>query len=247
MSHTESDKKEYYNKHSFLYVKEFCFSRKIQLLSSDYVNAHKKLELFCLICNTKWMAIFNSIQQGRGCPSCGKINEINSKIIKYGTASPSKFEKTKQTMLERYGVDCSFKNKKVQDKIKQTNLNKYGVENPQQNKEIALKTAKSSNRSYALYHWKTNEEVVCVGSYEKNAVDFFNKNQIDFWWQPKIFKIFELNTTYRPDLYLPEGRLWVEVKGYFRQDAQEKWEWFHKKYPNSELWDEEKLKQLEIL
>ena len=56
-----------------------------------------------------------------------------------------------------------------------------------------------------------------------------------------------MDCVYRPDLYLPEGRLWVEIKGYFRKDAQEKWDWFHREHPNSELWDNKKLKEMEIL
>jgi hypothetical protein len=32
-----------------------------------------------------------------------------------------------------------------------------------------------------------------------------------------------------------------------REDAKEKWEWFHSNYPNSELWNESKLKEMKIL
>ena len=49
------------------------------------------------------------------------------------------------------------------------------------------------------------------------------------------------------DCYLPERDLYIEIKGYFRKDAKEKWDWFHKEYPNSELWDKKKLKELGIL
>ncbi|KKM14938.1 hypothetical protein LCGC14_1701060, partial [marine sediment metagenome] len=27
----------------------------------------------------------------------------------------------------------------------------------------------------------------------------------------------------------------------------EKWEWFHKEHPNSELWDKKKLKEMKII
>ena len=53
--------------------------------------------------------------------------------------------------------------------------------------------------------------------------------------------------TYRPDLYLPDSDVWIEIKGYFRKDAKIKWDWFHKEHPNSELWNEEKLKEMKIL
>lgn len=41
--------------------------------------------------------------------------------------------------------------------------------------------------------------------------------------------------------------VWIEIKGYFIKDAQEKWEWFHNTYPNSQLWNKEVLKQKGIL
>jgi hypothetical protein len=53
--------------------------------------------------------------------------------------------------------------------------------------------------------------------------------------------------TYRPDLYLAEQDKWVEIKGFFRKDAQDKWDWFHSSYANSELWNKPKLIELEIL
>lgn len=43
-----------------------------------------------------------------------------------------------------------------------------------------------------------------------------------------------------------DERKWIEIKGRFMGDAREKWEWFHKKYPDSELWNERKLKELGI-
>lgn len=39
----------------------------------------------------------------------------------------------------------------------------------------------------------------------------------------------------------------MQIKGFFRGQAQEKCNWFHKKYPNSELWNKEKLKEMGIL
>jgi len=44
-----------------------------------------------------------------------------------------------------------------------------------------------------------------------------------------------------------EKKKWIEIKGYFRKDAKKKWNWFHKEYPNSELWDKNKLKEMGLL
>ena len=45
-------------------------------------------------------------------------------------------KKTRQTNLEKYGVEYPFQSKEVQEKMKQTNLEKYGVENILQVKEV---------------------------------------------------------------------------------------------------------------
>jgi hypothetical protein len=132
------------------------------------------------------------------------------------------------------------------DRTKKTNLKKYGVEYISQVLEIALKASKSLNNSCTKNHWKTGEELVCVGSYEAKTVDHLNVNKIDFKWQPKIFKMPN-SKTYRPDLYLVEQGVWVEIKGWMRKDAQEKWDWFKTLHPTAELWDQKKLKEMGVL
>lgn len=109
-----------------------------------------------------------------------------------------------------------------------------------------IKQALSSNFSYTLYHWKTGEEIICLASYEKKVVEYLNKHKINFRWQSKAF-IMPNGKTYRPDLYLFSTKQWIEIKGFFRKDAEEKWNWFHTEHPNSELWNKEKLVGLNIL
>jgi hypothetical protein len=132
------------------------------------------------------------------------------------------------------------------ERIAHTILIRYGTLHPSQNRDIALKIAKSANKTQIKFHWKTNEELVCQGSYEVKVVEFLNINQIDFQWQSKIFTL-PSGKTYRPDLYLVQQDLWVEIKGYFRDDAKAKWEEFSKLYKNSELWDRKYLRNHKII
>lgn len=111
--------------------------------------------------------------------------------------------------------------------------------------------AAASNHSKKIEHWKTGEVLVAVASYEIAVIDFLNKNKINFEWQTKVFVTpFKTKkgklSTYRPDLYLVDDNKWVEIKGYMRGDALDKWTWFQSEYPNSELWNETKLKELGI-
>ena len=124
---------------------------------------------------------------------------------------------------------------------------RYGVDYPSQNHEIALKGALSSNNSYVYFHWKTNKRLVCQGTWEAAVVEHLNKQKINFDWQIQ-FKMPN-GKFYTPDLYLSDQDLWIEIKGAFRtwspkDDAEQKWNWFHKEHPNSELWDKQKIKML---
>ena len=158
---------------------------------------------------------------------CGHINVLDNVKIKYGVTSPIQVPK-------------------IKNKIKKTNRKKYGVDHPMKNKEVALRSAKNSNNSYILQHWKGGQKLICQGSYEKKVVKYLNENMIEYDWQPKVFKM-PGGGTYRPDLYLINEKQWIEIKGYFRKDAKEKWNWFHTTYKNSKLWDKNKLKKMRIL
>lgn len=109
-----------------------------------------------------------------------------------------------------------------------------------------VNAAKKANHSTVSYNWKTGDNIICVGSYEKKVTDYLNNSMIEYMWQPKTFTMDD-GRTYRPDMYLVKEDIWVEIKGYFWGDALEKWRWFSSKYKNSDLWDEQKLKIMEIL
>jgi hypothetical protein len=129
---------------------------------------------------------------------------------------------------------------------KNTCIKKYGVDHPSKDPYIAAKMAKGQLNATTIYHWKTGQQLICVASFEAAVINRLNELRIDYMWQSKIFTMPD-GRTYRPDLYLIDFDAWIEIKGYFRKDAEEKWNWFHKAYTNSELWDKKKLKELNIL
>ena len=133
----------------------------------------------------------------------------------------------------------------VKEKRKQVFIKKYGCENPMQSCDIASKSARNQVNSTILTHWKTGEEIVCVAGYEPKVIQYFNTNKIDYEWQIQ----FDMpdGRKYTVDAYLPEQNLYIEIKGYFRKDAKEKFDWFCSEHPNTELWNEQKLKELKIL
>ena len=199
----------------------------IKIDKSTYINAH-----------TKCKFIDDKYGEWWACPK----DIINKKVGHPRKAN----DKRKQTNVKKFGVEYPAQKPEIQEKIKQVNIKKYGFPCSLQNPTIALKAAKSSNNSAILIHWFSNEEIICIASYEIAVVNYLNTNNIDYLWQVQTFTMLD-NKTYRPDIYLPNEDKWIEIKGYFRDDAEEKWNWFHKEYQNSELWDKGKLKELGIL
>lgn len=185
-----------------------------------------------------------------------KFNKLT--VISFNTNKSKKGKKyfnckcecgTKKTVRSDSLTDGSVKSCGCfsQEFSKKTCIKKYGVDHPSKGIEVARKMAKDQNNSCILCHWKTGEGVVCVASYEKRVVRHLNKNKINFRWQSRVFIMPDGKTTYRPDLYLFSTKTWIEIKGYFRKDAEKKWKWFHRTHKNSELWNKEKLEKLGIL
>lgn len=128
---------------------------------------------------------------------------------------------------------------------KNTMLERYGVTNPSLVPDFALKIARKTNAPSIKHHWSTDEELVCQGGYEPKVVDYLNANHINYQWQQTTFTLSD-GKTYRPDFYLVDSDTWVEIKGYFRDDAKKKWDEFQQTHSNSELWDKKKLLELGI-
>lgn len=198
--------------------------------------------------------------------SCGSciINETIGKL--FGSLRPISYKKTNNKTM--FLCECVCGNttyvsandlktghskscgcERVKNR-RSTSLDKYGKEHHFMVPEIAIKASKSSNFSHTLKHWKTGKELICIGSYEKAAVEYLNKNKIDFIWQPKSFNmvIDGKKTTYRPDLYIIGLGRWVEIKGYKRPKNMKKYKYFSTHIRiNSELWDQEKLTKMGLL
>jgi hypothetical protein len=208
-------------------IKKFIKIKGYRLRESkwEYINSHAKIPLLCPEEHSCDLPYY-TFREGHGCIECAVFKRI-------------------KTNLDKYGVEHSSQNEEIKAKRKETCLKRHGVESPTQNLTIALKAARSSNNSYIRYHWKTNEELVCQGGWEAKVVDYINANKIDFEWQPKTFKMPN-GKTYRPDLYLVEQDVWVEIKGWMRGDAQAKWDWFKSEHPTAELWDKKKLRSMGI-
>ena len=65
-------------------------------------------------------------------------------------------------------------------------------------------------------------------SWEIKYAKYLDKKKLEWLYESKTFDLG--NTTYTPDFYLPESNRYIEIKGYWRKDAKEKFELFKKLY-----------------
>jgi len=210
-------------------------------LSGQIKNGLEKIKWECEN-KHRWSAGFIHIRYGAWCPYCG------------GTYLIDGLKEANTIAENRKGKCLSKKYINSQTKLKWKCQHNHSWMATFANVKRGtwcpncahIKRALSSTNSYILYHWKTKEELICQGGWEKAVVDYLNKNKINFKWQNKIFNMPN-GKTYRPDFYLFGQKKWIEIKGYFRKDAKEKWDWFQTEHSNSELWDFKKLKEMKII
>ena len=95
----------------------------------------------------------------------------NNNIKKYGVGNPFELseikDKIKKTKLEKY--DDSFYNNR--EKSKQTCLEKYGVENTLQNENIKQKSKQTCLEKYGVDSYMKTEK------FRKKSIKFFNENE----------------------------------------------------------------------
>jgi len=92
-------------------------------------------------------------------------------------------------------------------------------------------------------------------SWEKKFAEYLDQKKTSYEVEFKAFEITYIydgkikEGTYRPDFYLINEDRYIEVKGYWRDDAEEKYKAFLEQYPEIkiELFNKEKLKETGIL
>jgi hypothetical protein len=83
--------------------------------------------------------------------------------------------------------------------------------------------------SYKPYVCKNGKKLNLKSSYEILFVEFLEKNNIDFEYEPEQF-LLDNGKAYIPDFYIPSQNKWYEIKGYANHKSIEKYNLFKKKY-----------------
>ena len=182
---------------------------------STYIDTQHRSRFFDKDYGEWWTTLNLIISNNRKHPKRALEEKKQTCMKNYGVENPMHSEEIKErfkkTNLERYGVENPMQNEQFKKNHQNALMEKYGVDNPMKNAEIALRSAINRNNSGIIKHWKTNEDCVWVGSYERKTLEYLNKNQIDYSWQPEVFTMPN-GKTYRPDLYLIKENLYIEIK-----------------------------------
>ena len=150
-----------------------------------YITRDTRIIGKCILCENSFNKSLNKLHKQRnfGCEMCAKILKFerikNTMIDKYGVEYAAKSEhfrdKMKSTTLERYGVEHGTQSEEVKEKIKKTNLEKYGVEYPSQNTEIYEKMNKTSY--YIKEYILPSGNIINIQGYEHFALDELLQNK----------------------------------------------------------------------
>jgi len=100
------------------------------------------------------------------------------------------------------------------------------------------------NNVYQLFYYKSFQ---FRSSWEANFAKWCSLSEIKWKYESKTFNLG--NTTYTPDFYLPEFDCYIEIKGFWRNDAYKKFKECQRKYKNINLkaFQKENLQELGII
>ena len=189
----------------------------------------------------------NKIVSGpsRRCKSCaqkgsrnvmfGKTHsiEVKERLRQFHLNKPLSLATRKKMSNIRRGKKRSTFSEQHKKNISLNHRNVNGKNNPNFGKGCQSKV-----NSYKGNYYKN---IWMRSSWEISYAKYLDKHKIKWKYEPRAFDLG--NSTYRPDFYLPRVNEWIEIKGYWRKGAKEKFNLFKKLYPeiNIKVLNEKKL------
>ena len=144
-------------------LQNICNDDKVQLLldySTMYLTRDTRIIGKCINCENNFDKSFDKLDKNRNfcCEKCTKEIKFerikNTMIDKYGVEYAAQLDefkdKMKSTTLEKYGCEHALQNEEIKNKVKETNLEKYGCEYGLQNEEIKNKRRISNLLKYGV-------------------------------------------------------------------------------------------------
>lgn len=209
-------------KYDYEMLKNICDDGDVTLLvdyKDKYVTRDTRIIGKCILCENSFNKSLNKLHKQRnfGCEICAKILKFerikNTMIDKYGVEYAAKSEhfkdKMKSTTLERYGVEHGIQCEEVKSKIRKTNLEKYGFEYGLQNKEVKEKRRLSNLEKYGFENPLQREEIK-----EKSRKTCLKKYGVEYPSQNnEVYEKINKSSYYIKEYILPSGNI-INIQGY---------------------------------
>ena len=209
-------------KYDYEMLKNICDEGGVKLLvdyKDTYITRDTRIIAKCILCENSFDKSLNKLHKQRnfGCNKCAKILKFqrikNTMVDKYGVeyAAQSQvfMDKMRETSLERYGVENANKNEDVKEKIRQTNLERYGVEYGLQSEEVKEKRRVTNLEKYGFENPLQREEIK-----EKSKQTSLEKYGVEHPSQCKeIYEKMNKKSYYIKDYILPSGNV-IKIQGY---------------------------------
>lgn len=209
-------------KYDYEMLKNICDGGNVTLLvdyKDKYVTRDTRIIGKCILCENSFNKSLNKLHKQRnfGCEKCAKILKFerikNTMIDKYGVEYAAKLEhfkdKMKSTTLERYGVEHGTQSEEVKSKIIKTNLEKYGVKYGLQCEEVKEKRRLSNLEKYGFENPLQREEIkeksrkTCLSKY---GVEYPSQNN-------EVYEKINKSSYYIKEYILPSGNI-INIQGY---------------------------------
>lgn len=209
-------------KYNYEMLKQICDEGKVTLLIDyvdKYITRDTRIIAKCILCENTFDKSLNKLhkQKNFGCISCAKTLKferikntmINKYGVEYAAQSQTFKDKMKNTTMERYGVDFATQSEKIKEKIKKTNLITYGFEYGLQNKEVKEKRRITNLERYGFENQMQREEIK-----EKIKQTNLNKYGVEYVSQcQEIYEKQNKNSYYLKEYILPSGEE-IKIQGY---------------------------------
>lgn len=158
-----------------------------------YITRDTRIIGKCILCENSFDKCLNNLHKQRnfGCEQCAKILKfqrikntmVNKYGVEYAAQSQTFKDKMKETTLERYGVENANQSEAVKEKIRQTNLEKYGVEYGLQSQDVKEKRRITNLEKYGFENPLQREEIK-----EKSKQTNLEKYGVEYASQSHEFK-----------------------------------------------------------
>jgi len=209
-------------KYDYDMLKSICVEGGVTLLedySDKYITRDTRIIAKCIMCDNSFNKSLNKLHKQRnfGCEICAKKMKFdrikNTMVEKYGFEYAAQSEifkdKMKSSNLLKYGVEYANQNEDIKDKIKNTNLEKYGCEYFLQTEQAKEKKKQTYLKNYGVENPLQCEEI--KQKYRKTCLEKYGVEHA--MQSPEIMENNIKKSYYLKQYVLPSGNI-IKIQGY---------------------------------